>query len=60
MGVVACKLKLLEGSRIHCIFHISVLRKVKGNLTEQLILPTELVDNHPIVQPLAILAYRDL
>lgn len=34
VGAVAYKLKLLEGSRVHPVFHVSLLKKAIGNYKE--------------------------
>jgi hypothetical protein len=42
VGVVAYKLKLHEGSRVHPVFHISLLKKATGNYNEEEELPDHL------------------
>lgn len=42
VGVVAYKFQLLDTSRIHPIFHVSLLKKTIGNCQAQGAQPTEL------------------
>ncbi|XP_077215880.1 uncharacterized protein LOC143850523 [Tasmannia lanceolata] len=61
VGLVAYKLKLPEGSQIHPVFHISVLKAFHGNrrsVEVPLELPLISIDNRPVIEPLAILNER--
>ena len=59
LGPVAYKLQLLETARIHLIFHISLLKKFKGD-TIQLYIPLPLTTTELglILQPQRVLATR--
>jgi len=61
IGDVAYKLDLPPSSRIHPVFHVSVLRKCIGKPTNQ-ITPIELLDQTPSVTltPEAVLKTRDV
>ncbi|MCH83675.1 hypothetical protein A2U01_0004501, partial [Trifolium medium] len=60
VGKVAYKLELPSHSKIHSVFHCSVLKPHIGAVpTEVDELPLEAVDNHPLVTPLAILATKE-
>jgi hypothetical protein len=56
VGAVAYKLKLPEGSRVHPVFHVSLLKKAVGNYQEDDELP-ELIDEPvEVYNPEAVLA----
>ena len=60
MGPVAYKLALPENSRIHLVFHCSILKPFIGSPTSEqaMHLPPLAMDNQPIPAPLAILAHK--
>ncbi|XP_073225661.1 uncharacterized protein [Cicer arietinum] len=59
VGAVAYKLKFLESSRIHLVFHVSLLKRAVGNYNVQANLPQELAsDNANNVEPELVLASR--
>ena len=61
IGEVAYKLKLPEESRIHLVFHISVLKLFKGCPTEQYMpLPLKTTEQGPILRPASILQKRQV
>lgn len=58
---MAYKIKLPQTSRIHPVFHISLVKKVVGNYSVQLELPTSLEgDNEIQWEPIAVLATRGI
>jgi hypothetical protein len=60
VGKVAYKLELPSYSKIHNVFHCSVLKPHIGSIPTVVDdLPNDAVDNHPLVSPLAILATRE-
>ncbi|PNX94272.1 retrotransposon-related protein [Trifolium pratense] len=58
VGAVAYQLKLPDGSRVHPVFHISLLKKAVGNYHEEEELPELEGDNGILVEPEAVLARR--
>jgi hypothetical protein len=58
IGAVAYKLKLPEGSRVHPVFHVSLLKKVVGNYQEDEELPELLDEPVEAYYPEAVLASR--
>ncbi|GKB94317.1 reverse transcriptase [Tanacetum coccineum] len=59
IGKVAYRLELPTGSRIHPIFHVSLLRSSHGNQTpSNLPLPSTYIDDLPVLQPDTILDQR--
>jgi hypothetical protein len=58
VGPVAYKLKLPEGSRVHPVFHVSLLKKVVGNYQVEAVLPELLDEPIEVYSPEAVLASR--
>jgi hypothetical protein len=59
MGPVAFELCLPPESKIHPVFHVSQLKTCHDATIQPLELPPLAIDNHPLVQPLAILGWRN-
>ena len=52
MGKVAYRLALHVSSKIHPVFHVSILKSFTGNGSEMVTtLPEEFVDEQPMEQP---------
>ncbi|GAU42300.1 hypothetical protein TSUD_136860 [Trifolium subterraneum] len=60
IGAVAYKLKLPEESRVHPVFHVSLLKKAVGNYSENEELPELLEENSDMFEPETILAARKI
>ena len=60
IGKAAYRLKLLEGTRIHSVFHCSLLKPFKGNPEQgsEVALPKCFTQHQPVISPMAILDYR--
>ena len=59
VGHVAYKLKLPEATRIHPIFHISLLKKFQGSQSQQYLpMPLSTTEFGPIIQPEHVLDTR--
>ncbi|XP_071901049.1 uncharacterized protein [Coffea arabica] len=58
IGTVAYKLKLLEGSKIHPVFHVSLLKKVGEGVTPSSALPYLDDEGQLKVQPVVVLDRR--
>ncbi|GAU45110.1 hypothetical protein TSUD_183180 [Trifolium subterraneum] len=56
VGAVAYQLKLPEGSRVHPVFHASLLKKVVGDYNGDEVLPELEGENGVLIEPEAVLA----
>ncbi|WVZ05472.1 hypothetical protein V8G54_018818 [Vigna mungo] len=60
VGEVACRLKLPPTSKIHLVFHVSLLKKAVGKYKVEDVFPTGLDDDRAgVLVPMAILATRN-
>ncbi|MCI68065.1 hypothetical protein A2U01_0089324, partial [Trifolium medium] len=57
---VAYKLKLPEESRVHPVFHVSLLKKAVGNYHEDDVLPDLMEEQIETYTPAAVLATRKM
>lgn len=61
IGPVAYRLRLPGGSRIHNVFHVSLLRRfVDGGAEQGATLPTDFCGHKPLVYPVRVLDRRNM
>ncbi|MCH79728.1 Ty3/gypsy retrotransposon protein, partial [Trifolium medium] len=60
IGAVAYKLKLPEESRVHPVFHVSLLKKAVGNYHEEEVLPDLMEEQIEVYYPESVLATRKM
>ncbi|XP_057432432.1 uncharacterized protein LOC130725200 [Lotus japonicus] len=61
VGAVAYRLQLSDGSRVHPVFHVSVLKRAIGSYSVDSELPDNLDgEEQPTGQPRSIVAHRDI
>jgi hypothetical protein len=58
VGAVAYRLKLPDGSRVHPVFHVSLLKKAVGNYHEEEALPELEGEGGVLIEPEEVLASR--
>nr|KYP52238.1 hypothetical protein KK1_025842 [Cajanus cajan] len=58
IGTVAYQLDLPDESKIHTIFHFSLLKRHRGPAPDTTPIPLEAFNHQPIIRPLEILATR--